>query len=196
MVKFASQVAPSFPRQDRDLEPVVLTPLDEPTAYRLLDAYFAREAEKQALSDSSGVKNEKVLTALVDLGFTSETLPALQLTPIAFIAWASDTVSDQECRAAVASTYETRLHQFPKALGRFQSWLDIRPDRALWDLWVTFTECQLEQTPQSTRSAMGERLLRQATTVAIASGGFLGLGRVCSAEQAILDVIRNVYRLR
>jgi hypothetical protein len=196
MVKFASQIVPSLPRQDRYWEPVVFTPLDEPTAYRILDAYFEREAEKQVLSDSSGVSDDDVLTTLVDLGFTPETLPALQLAPIAFIAWASETVSDQECRAAVASTYESRLHQIPKALGRFQSWLDIRPDRALWDLWITFTERQLEKTPQSTRNVMGERLLRQATSVAIASGGFLGMGKVCSAEQAILDMIRKVYRVR
>ncbi len=47
-----------------------------------------------------------------------------------------------------------------------------------------------------TRNSLGEQLLRQATAVALSSGGFLGIGKICAAEQVVLDGIRNVYRVR
>ncbi|MGB7328956.1 MAG: hypothetical protein WBD31_29015 [Rubripirellula sp.] len=174
---------------------VSLATLDEPTAYEQLDAYFEREFHRRSLRQAAGIDDGELLDRLVDAGFTSDTVPALQLAPIALIAWASDSVSDEESQAAVWSIYENRLFSHPAAASRVQSWIDVRPDESLWGLWQDYTECRLQSLPSVVRQLVGKQLLQQASDVALASGGFLGVGKICAAEQAILDTIRSVYRL-
>ena len=178
------------------MDPVFFVSADDRIGNQRLDAYFERQAAKEALAYFADIDDDHILDRLVDAGFTPATLPALQLAPLAFVAWASDSVSDAECQAAVWSIHETRLHDFPAAMCRVQSWLDVRPDHGLWDLWVAYTRCRLEQTPMFIRKMKGDQLLRQATSVALASGGFLGFGKICDAEQVVLNGIRNVFQTR
>ncbi len=196
MLISANQQKSPLANQDHDWEPVTFVPLSGENGYQQMDAYFEREADKQALADFARIDDDDVLNRLVDAGFTPATLPALQLAPIAFVAWASNSVSDEERRAAVSSIYEARLYEFPAAMCQAQSWLDIRPDQALWDLWVAFTEARLKRTPRAMQNMLGDQLLRQAKAVARASGGFMGLGRICAAEQVVLDGIGNVFDIR
>ncbi|MFK8111902.1 MAG: hypothetical protein AB8B91_06855 [Rubripirellula sp.] len=195
MLTSAGPINSPLTSQDHDWDPVVFVPLDESTAYEQLDAYFEREAAKRALAEAAGIDNVRVIDALMEAGFRPETLTALQLAPIAFAAWASDSVTDAESRAAVSSIYEYRLLKHPAAACCVQSWLDVRPDQQLWDLWVRYTQCRLQDTPAIERRVVGKQLLEQATAVALASGGFLGIGKICAAEQVVLDGIQNVYRL-
>jgi hypothetical protein len=167
--------------------------LDDEVGYQHLDVYFQREAAKQQLADQSGIADDELLGRLVDFGFTIETLPALQLAPIAFVAWASTTVTEQESQAAITAIYETDLFHRPAAVAQIQGWLDEHPTQALWDLWQDFTVEHLLQLTASEQTLMAERLLRQATQVALASGGFAGLGSVCFAENRILQQIRTVF---
>lgn len=181
--------------QDWDWSPIAFVPLCKQSPSELLDTYMAREADKKSLADFARIDDDELLGDLVDAGFTPATLPALQLAPIAFVAWASQYVTEEECQSAVATIYESRLHEFPAAMSRMQSWLDMRPDQNLWDLWFAFTRCRLERTEVKMRITMGNQLLRQATAVVLASGGFLGIGRICPGEQWILDGIQSAFDL-
>lgn len=195
MITLTNRFNSRFDNQVQDWERRAFVPLDETEAYERLDAFFVREAARRALTKTSGIDDVDLLDALIDAGFDEETLPALQLVPIAFAAWASDSVTDQESRAAVWSIYEFRLFEFPEAASRVQRWLDVRPGQELWDLWLAFTQCRLENTPDTIRQISGNQLLEQATAVAIASGGMVGIGTICAAEQDVLDGIRNAYRV-
>jgi len=195
MLTSPDQINAPFTNQTEDWNPVVSVPLDEPTAYETLDAYFEREADRLELASVAGIDDDDVLDALMAAGFTADTLPALELAPIAFAAWASNVVTDEESQAAIWSMHESRLFEHPGASSIVQTWLDIRPERELWALWVSYTKCRLQNLRPATRRTIGRQLLDQATSVALASGGFLGIGKVCGAEQAVLDGICNVYRL-
>lgn len=175
--------------------PTFYLPLDEQTAYSHLDSYFERLADHRSFGDRVGIKDAELVEDLIEAGFTLANLKALHLAPIAFVAWASEVVTDEECRAAVWSFNENRLFEHPLAVSLMQSWLDTRPNQSLWDLWVRYTEYHLDKTPSVARVAIGKQLLEQSTSVALASGGWLGMGKICSAERAVLDEIRRVYRL-
>ncbi len=168
-------------------------PLDDEVGFAHLDAYFQREAAKQLLADQCDVADDKLLGRLVDFGFTVETLPALQLAPIAFMAWASTSVTEEESKAIVSAMYETDLFKHPTAVAVIQNWVDQQPTEELWDLWRDFTNESLSQLTILEQDSMAQRLLRQATQIALASGGFAGLGSVCAAENEILDRIRSVF---
>ncbi|MGB7346983.1 MAG: hypothetical protein WBD20_22355 [Pirellulaceae bacterium] len=168
-------------------------PLDEEVGYQQLDAYLQRERYKKELAGLARIDDDALVGRLVDAGFSANTLPALPLAPIAFVAWASNSVSERESQAVIASIFESQLYRRPAAAARVQSWLDQRPTQALWQLWVDYTKKRLECASIKQRKIAGARLLRQATQVALASGGFMGLGSVCAAENEVLESIRNVF---
>ncbi|MGB7328883.1 MAG: hypothetical protein WBD31_28650 [Rubripirellula sp.] len=194
MLMSPGQAESPLTKRVHDWQPVEFIPLDEPTAYKQLDAYFER-TYREALCEAAGIDDEALIDALIDAGFSPETIPALQLVPIAFAAWASGSVTDEECQAAVWSIYESRLLEQPVAASRVQNWIDVRPGQELWDLWVEYTECRLLKMPPIIRQLVGKQLLEQATAVALASGGYFGIGKVCAAEQTILDAIAEIYRI-
>ncbi len=179
--------------EDEVAGPSLFKPLDEQVGYQELDAYFEREAAKQRLADASRIDDEDLLDRLLEFGFTPLTLPALQLAPIAFVAWASESVSNEECQAAVASIYEAHLFDRPAAAAQVQKWLDRRPSETLWELWEDVTTYRLSRSPRIFRQTMGDQLLRQAKAVAIASGGWLGFGKVCEEEREVIDAIHRVF---
>ena len=151
-----------------------------------------RERILEELSDVIHV-DDHLLDRLVDAGFSVETIAALPLAPIAFMAWASDRVTDEERQSAVSTIYSANLHGQPAAAALVQTWLDVRPSSELSDLWEDFTRCQLARAPRVLRETLGRHLLEQATKVAMASGGLLGIGAVCKAEGKVLQAIRDVY---
>ena len=184
------------PAGEHEWQPVEFFPVNDHTPSRKLEPYFESESERFVLAAAARIDDDDIVVALLDAGFTRETLPALQMVPVVFAAWASDAVTDEECKAVIWSVHESRLFQNPEAASRVQSWLDERPDPELWDLWIAYTQRRLEQTPSMIRRLAGQRVLEHATQVALASGGFLGVGKICETEQMILDGIRTVYGLR
>lgn len=178
---------------------------------RLEDAHFFRDdvdirrqfqqrnlCEQQIndLHRVTGIEDRELVAQLADFGFDDKTIEALTLLPLADIAWASGEVSSKERMVATCCVVESELIGNPKAVQVFQSWLRQRPSDELRQLWLEFTNQCTEKMRDGLRLAVGLRLKKQATQIAEASGGYLGIGSVCDAEQQILDLIDHVYRLR
>lgn len=172
---------------------MILEELDETEAYRRIDAFLAEEAELFELIEVLGIHDEDVLKDFLKLGFTARTAPAIEMIPIAFVAWASGSVTDEECTAAVGAIYDSQLTEFPKTLSVVQTWLDIRPRRELWDLWVKYMHCRIKSRSMEQRSDLRQRLTTQARGVTRASGGWLGIGSICHAEQLVIDAIHDTF---
>jgi len=183
----------ALPDQVQSWGPVEFIPLDRQNPQKILDSFFEREKTMQSLAKYTEIDDEILLSRLIDAGFDPTTLPALRLVPLAFMAWASDSVTEAEGQAAVWSMFESQLLQNRAAASRMQTWLDLRPEQDLWDLWVEYTRYTLDGVPASVRERMCSDLLHQATAIAMSSGGFLGVGSVCRAERVILDGIRRVF---
>ncbi len=54
----------------------------------------------------------------------------------------------------------------------------------------------LPSLPSDARRGFSLRLMSQATHVARSSGGWLGLGRICEAEEQLLIAMQRVLGLR
>lgn len=154
---------------------------------------FDLQVSEQALKDFYELEDSGLIDRLIDAGFTPLSLAALELAPLAFVAWASDEVTNKENEAVVVSVYRSRLSANPLAMSYVQSWLDQRPPTELWELWQDFTCCRLRKFSTPVRQAIGDRLLEQAREVAAASGGFCGFGKICAAEQRVLDAIEALF---
>ena len=154
---------------------------------------LAIESEKQELIRSTQIEESELLSRLLKAGFCSETLSALELFPIAFVAWASGTVTYPERKVVIGSLFDYGLLVSQASNDRFQGWLDSRPDRKLFLLWKDYVTAKLSPVSNEVRHAVGIRLLKKSMQVAIASGGLLGFGTICIAEQVILDEISEVF---
>jgi len=157
---------------------------------------LATEGEKHAIVQATQLEDPELLSRLMEVGFRSETLSALELVPIAFVALASGSVTDQERKVVMSSLEDFGLLVNETSNDRFQGWLKTRPDRELFLLWKDYITAKLSLVSSEFRKAIGIRLLKQASEVSMASGGLLGFGTICDSEQLILDEISEAFGLK
>ena len=157
---------------------------------------LAIESEKRELMQATQIEQLELIFRLLDAGFHSETLSALELVPIAFVAWASGSVTDSERKAVMGSLVDYGLLVNQASNDRFQVWLDTRPAHELLILWKDYTTAKLTPLSSEVRRTIGIRLLKKSTEISMASGGFFGFGTICDAEQVILDEISEAFGLK
>jgi len=157
---------------------------------------LAIEGEKRELMQATQIEQLELIFRLLDAGFRSETLSALELVPIAFVAWASGSVTDSERKVVMGSLVDYGLLVNQASNDRFQAWLDTRPAHELLILWKDYTTAKLTPLSSEVRRTIGIRLLKKSTEISMASGGFFGFGTICDAEQVILDEISEAFGLK
>ena len=158
-----------------------------------LDRLFTLEGKLAELEEVLGVRDDSVLREFLAQGFTPATAPAIEMVPITFVAWASSSVTDQECAAAVSAVYATQLRESPETFSVVQQWLRTRPKAEIWDLWVRYMSARLEQMSPAQRMGLHRRTMTQCRRVARASGGWFGFGSICYKEQVFIDAIDHVF---
>lgn len=141
------------------------------------------------IAKAGRIDDVELVERLVDAGLDAATLPAIELAPLAVVAWASGSVSEDENRAVAQSIAESELAHDAVAIARFKSWLSRRPDCDLMSHWKDIQRNASTIEPPAMQQARLRRLHHLATRIAMASGGVLGFGRICPAEQAVLDRI-------
>jgi hypothetical protein len=159
---------------------------------RRLAASLANQ-QRQHLRDALPKADEALIDRLLEMDIDGDTLPALQLAPLAAVAWASGSVTHEENAQAILAIFDSQVSGNPKAVEKVRSWLQRRPPSDLLDLWEDFvlqTQHQLDDTQWEYN---GDLLMQNAQAIALASGGVLGFGSICKAEHEILDRIARVY---
>ncbi len=174
----------------------------------LEDSFFARQNEKllrelrakrdaraqgDALSAASGITDEAVLQQLMACDLSCETLAALSVVPLVEVAWADGHVHEKERSALLTGATKAGLVEAGAAYQLFESWLAERPDPRLLETWMEYVaELSKMFTPEAKR-ALSRDLLSRARAVAEAAGGFLGLGKISSSEQAVLTELERAF---
>jgi len=179
------------------------------TGRSLEDAFFlerdrqliARKAElrkmaetKEALASVSGIKDPEVLDFLVKLNVRPETVAALSMVPLVEVVWADGKVDDQERQVVLDFARQQGIPEgsvVGELLGR---WLEQRPEPALLAAWQLYIEALCERLSAHQRQHLKDELLRNVRAAAEASGGFLGIGKISSAEKAVLAKLESSFR--
>ncbi len=151
------------------------------------------EEQKNELALAVRIKNPQIVSDLYDAGFRAENADAIDLIPIAFTAWASGSVTEDERQTVTAALTQFEVVENPVALKLFTSWLDTRPNNKLMTLWEDAMRAKREVLSDEVWSELGSRLLLNCRAVAMASGGILGFGKICEAEQAVLDQVSDLF---
>ena len=152
-----------------------------------------RQEARERLSAATGIKDVDLLNHLLDGGFSSGSLAALTLVPIVFVAWADGSVTSKERQAVMHAALQRGLEHDPAALQMVEAWLHKHPPRSLWKLWKEYAEALHSSVSPTLAELLTRELLRQATIVAEASGGTLGIGKISNEEQTILDDMAGMF---
>jgi hypothetical protein len=144
------------------------------------------EAGRQRLAERTGVADEEILRDLQALGYTPETVMLLHLVPLIQVAWAEGGVSDQERDLIVQAARARGVVEGSEADHQLASWLGTRPSDALFATTLRAIRTIFEARPADERDASRRDLLAYCSTIASASGGILGFGKVSDQERQLL----------
>lgn len=154
-----------------------------------------REEKIQAFQTVAGIRDQKVIEALVDARFDLSSITAFIWAPALFVAWADGNADQLETDAILESFPKKGVSQDVASMMISHEWFMNRPTEELWTLWEEFAMATLATLPADERESLMDEIINLCYIVAHASGGFLGIGKVSQSECDTIDrVIRSFNR--
>lgn len=163
---------------------------------RLLEAFRQRMEKtnrRAQLAQVSGIHDEALLDRLIELEIGPETLAALAVVPLVYVAWADGHVHPKERETIMAAAQAAGV---PSQDGRYpllEHWLRKKPAPELINAWKDYIKALCKQLDPHGIEELKHDLLDLAGKVAEAAGGFLGLGKVSAAERARLEELQQAF---
>lgn len=150
-------------------------------------------ARKEAIAAASGITNPAVLDALAALDVSPETMAAISLVPLVAVAWADGAIDAKERSAVLQGAAEAGLKPGDVGYGLLEKWLEAAPPAGLVESWKGYIGAITGTMDHAGKKALQAQLLDRARMVAMAAGGFLGLGRRVSDEEekVLADLARS-----
>jgi hypothetical protein len=155
------------------------------------------EATRREMAQRTGVADEGILKNLQELGFTPDTVMLLHLVPLLQMAWAEGGVSDRERDLIVEAARAHGIEKGSAADQQLTTWLAQRPSDALFERALGAVAAILQARTSDERESSQRDLVSRLTSIASASGGILGFGKVSAEEQRVLTrVSEEIERAR
>jgi hypothetical protein len=149
-----------------------------------------REAEREEMAEVIGIADEEILRTLQELGYTRETVGLLHLVPLAQVAWSSGSVTPQERDLALRLSEWRGVKRGSPAWEQLNLWLDERPTDEFFLTTLRIIRHILDSDTGKPCVASRTDLISFCIRIAMASGGFLGVGsKISEGEQMALDQI-------
>jgi DNA-binding phage protein len=158
----------------------------------LIEKMRAADAAVRArteISEKTGLKDPELVRELQALGFTPDTLSVLPLVPIVQMAWAEGGITPAERTLLLALARERGIVDGSPADQLLASWMAHRPADAVFAQATRLIRAILDTGTPSPATMSADEVVKYAESIAAASGGILGIGRVSSDERATLEKI-------
>ena len=150
----------------------------------------AEEAKRRAFRDAN-IKSEQLIDALVDLEITPGGIAALSIVPLVAVAWADGEIQKKEREAIIRAAEDGGIEPGSANHELLENWLKTKPGPDLLATWKEYAHAIEERLDSVVGNELKERLMTRTTDIAKAAGGFLGLGAISKAEQAMLDQLAH-----
>lgn len=177
----------------RTLEDEFFRSEDERLTQRLRELKH-KEASREALATASGISNQAILDALLHLGIRPEVIGALSVVPLVEVAWADGTLDAKEKQAILERAEKSGITAGSIEHDLLRSWLDHKPEPKLLTAWTHMVQGMCEQLTGEQMTTLRTSLVERARAVAKASGGFLGVGSVSTAEEDMIRQLESAFR--
>lgn len=149
---------------------------------------------KETLTQVSGIRNEKVLDKLMELGVSPSVMASLSVLPLVEVAWADGQLSEAEKDAVLAEAGKEWLVKGSVNHELLAAWLKERPSAKFLEAWIYYIKGLRENLTAQQLEDLKAELLGRAKKVADAAGGFLGLSKISDEEKAVLKRMEDAFK--
>ena len=183
-----------FSERGRSLEEEYFRRKDKELIEKMRTAAVADEARTE-MGKRTGLSDPELLKELEELGFTPDTVILLPLVPVVQVAWAEGGVSAAERHLIVKLARARGIDEGSAADRQLTDWLDRRPADHVFVNATRLIRAMLDTPGHPGLSA--DDVVKQAESIAAASGGMLGIiGRVSAEEREILSTLTAQLKRR
>lgn len=186
-----------MPTPSRSQQSILIDAVFHNREKHLIEAFRERLDQlerRQQLAHVSGIRDEAVLDRLLGLGITAESLAALGLVPLVWVAWADGEVAAKERDRIVAMAQAAGIEPQNGRYPLLEHWLKRRPAPEMVEAWREYMKQLRERMAAEDLETLRREIVDRAGEVARASGGLLGFGgKVSPAEQAVLMELEQVF---
>ena len=161
---------------------------------RLLEKLKKKDAEaakRQAFKEIANIDSVELVDALIELEITPGAMAALSVVPLVAVAWADGEIQAKERQAILKAAEEGGIEIGSENHELLENWLSHKPGPDLLATWKHYAQELEARLDTVVGNELKERLMTRTTKIAKAAGGFLGLGAISKAEQAVLDELEH-----
>lgn len=153
----------------------------------------AKEDDRQQLAEITGLKDEEAITALQDLGYTSDTIELLHMLPLVEVAWAGGAVTDKHRKTILKIARMRGIQANSASAEKLLRWLDEKPSEKLFEASLHTIRVILESLPPEEQEYQREDLLTRCNQIAhVLFGRFWGHEVVHEEEQMIAHIAEEL----
>lgn len=186
-----------MPTPSRSQQSILIDAVFHSREKHLIEAFRERLGHlerREQLAHVSGIRDEAVLDRLLGVGITAESLAALGLVPLVWVAWADGTVAARERDRIVAMAQAAGIEPQNGRFPLLEHWLTRRPAPDMIEAWRDAMKQLRERMSAEDFDTLRREIVDRAGEVARASGGLFGFaGTVSAAEQAVLMELEKVF---
>ncbi len=154
------------------------------------------ETTRETLGKATGITDKVVLDKLMALKIGGETAAALSVLPFVEVAWADGTIDAKERDALIAHAKTKGFTPGTTEYALLEEWLAKRPEPRFLAAWTELVHGLCARLNANEIAQLRTTLVERARSVAQASGGVLGIGKVSAAETAMLTKLERVFDRR
>ena len=160
---------------------------------KLKDA-AAKKASKAELQKLTGIADEQVLESLSALKLGGAATLVMSLYPVIAVAWADGKIDEEEKKAIMEASKSIGLEKGSAAWEYLQKWIEEKPESSWATLWSDYVKALCAKMKPDDKAMLKATVLGRATTVAEASGGFLGVVfRISGSEKKVMEKLAKAF---
>ena len=144
----------------------------------------AAETARADISKAAGLSDPAIADELLELGFTGDTVALLPIVPIVQMAWAEGGVSAAERELIVKFARGRGISAGSAADTQLSAWMSARPSEEVFTRAGRLIRAMLDSGGAAGLNA--DDLVAYCESIASASGGVFGIGKISGEERALL----------
>ncbi len=155
---------------------------------------ISADQERTELKSSSGIEDDSVIDALLASGVNAETIAAVGLIPLVVVAWADRKMEAAESAAVLKAAIEGGISSDSESYAVIKGWLEEQPSDDLFATWKQYVAALKSTLDAEALGQLKNSVVKRATDVAEAAGGFLGFGnKVSDVERKVIDELNEAF---